>query len=214
MFDQLKHSLRQSYDRKASQRDNRTIPSWKLAVRARYLALLRQEQRHTLLEIGAGTGLDSLYFQEQGLAVTSVDLSPEMVRMCRQKGLKTCEVDMCHLPFAPASFAAVYSLNCLLHLTRAQLPGALAGINTVLKPEGLFYLGIYGGYQHEGIWADDPYEPQRFFAFYTDEELKKQVTRVFNLVSFQTIAFDEGESGLHFQSCILKKRKTAEGRFI
>lgn len=212
MHDELRSNLRQSYDQKAEQRDNRAIQPWKLEVRAHFLSLLHQEQKHSLLEIGAGSGPDSLYFQEQGLAVTCVDLSPEMVAMCQKKGLQAYEMDVTRLQFAPASFDAVYSLNCLLHLPHARFLGVLEGINAVLKPAGLFYLGIYGGYQHEGIWPDDPYEPQRFFAFYSDEELQKQVTRVFDLVSFQTILFDEGESGLHFQSCILRKRETEDGR--
>lgn len=212
MFDELRCNLRQAYDQRADQRDRRTLQPWKLEVRAHFLSLLHHEQKRTLLEIGAGTGLDSLYFQEQGLAVSCVDLSPEMVSMCREKGLDAYEMDVSRLQFAPASFDAVYSLNCLLHLPHAQLPGVLEGISTVLKPAGLFYLGVYGGYQHEGIWPDDPYEPQRFFAFYSDEELQKQVTRAFGLVSFQTIPFDEGESGLHFQSCILRKRETEDGR--
>jgi SAM-dependent methyltransferase len=212
MFDELKSNLRQSYDEKAGERDGRTIQPWKLEVRAHYLSLLQQEHKHSLLEIGAGTGLDSLYFQEQGLAVSCIDLSLEMVSMCRAKGLDAYEMDFSCLQFAPASFDAVYSLNCLLHLPHAQLPGVLEGLSAVLKPAGLFYLGVYGGYRHEGIWPDDPYEPQRFFAFYSDEELQKQVTRVFDLVSFQTIPFDKAESGLHFQSCILRKRETEDGR--
>ena len=76
MFDELRSNLRQAYAQRADQRDRRTIQPWKLEVRAHFLSLLHQEQKHTLLEIGAGTGLDSLYFQEQGLAVTCVDLSP------------------------------------------------------------------------------------------------------------------------------------------
>lgn len=212
MFDELRDNLRQSYDQKASQRDRRTIQPWKLEMRAHYLALLLQEQKISLLEIGAGTGLDSLYFQEQGLTVTCVDLSAEMVSMCQKKGVQAYQMDVCHLQFAPASFDAVYSLNCLLHLPQMQLASALAEINTILKPNGLFYLGVYGGYQHEGIWLDDPYDPQRFFAFYTDEELKKHLTAVFDLISFQTLELDEeGESGLYFQSCILRKRHGEDG---
>lgn len=207
MFDELRSNLRQSYDQKVDERDSRTIQPWKLEVRAHFLSLLHQEQKRTLLEVGAGSGQDSLYFRKQGLAATCIDLSPEMVSLCRKKGLPAYEMDVTRLQFAPASFDAVYSLNCLLHLPHAQFQTALTEINTVLKPAGLFYLGVYGGYQHKGIWPDDPYEPKRFFAFYSDEELQKQVTSVFDLVSFQTIAFDEGETGLHFQSCILRKRE-------
>lgn len=202
----LKNNLRQSYDQKAGQRDGRTLQSWKVEERAHYLALLQQYQKQTMLEIGAGTGIDGRYFQEQGLDVTCIDLSVEMVRMCQNKGLTACVMDVCHLRFLPASFDAVYSLNCLLHLPQADLPHALGAIHAVLKPGGLFYLGLYGGYHYEGIWLEDSYEPKRFFSFHTDEALTKRVTEIFELISFKRIPFDEGQSGLHFQSCILRKR--------
>ena len=40
---------------------------------------------------------------------------------------------------------------------------ALENVCTVLKPAGLFYLGMYGGYDFEGIWDKDIYTPKRFF---------------------------------------------------
>lgn len=210
MVRQIKSSLRKSYDLKASQRDNRTIQPWKLQERHRYLTLLQQEKKQTLLEIGAGTGIDSKYFQEQGLNVTCIDFSPEMIKMCQKKGLTAHVMDVCKLHFSPHSFDAVYSLNCLLHLPQDELSIALHQINAVLKPQGLFYLGVYGGYNYEGIWQDDPYEPQRFFSFHTDEELKKRLAGVFDFISFRHIPFDDGKSGLHFQSCILRKREGEE----
>lgn len=212
MFDELRSNLRLSYDQKANQRDKRTVQTWKLTIRTRFLDMLHQEQKLSFLEIGAGTGLDSLYFQKRGLRVTCIDLSSKMVNLCQKKGLNAYEMDVAHLEFAPDSFDAVYSLNSLLHVPQAQLRYVLKEINTVLRPQGLFYLGVYGGYQHEGIWTNDSYQPQRFFSFFNDVELKKRVGEVFDLISFETIAFDEGESGLHFQSCILKKRSIKEER--
>lgn len=48
------------------------------------------------------------------------------------------------LRFEAASFDAVYARNCLIHVPNAELDGALAGIARVLRPEGLFYLSVYG----------------------------------------------------------------------
>ena len=206
MFDEVKNSLREAYDQKVEQREQRTIQPWKLEERSRFLTLLEQEERKTVLEIGAGTGIDSSYFQSQGFDVTCVDLSTEMVKMCQKKGLTAYVMDVCNLCFAPASFDAVYSLNCLLHLPKAEFPIALDGINALLKPDGLLYLGLYGGRDQEGIWKDDAYEPKRFFSFQTDSELQKQLRRVFDLVSFRQLPFDGGKSGLHFQSAILRRR--------
>jgi cyclopropane fatty-acyl-phospholipid synthase-like methyltransferase len=82
-----KKSLQQSYNNFAALRDKSTIEPWKAKERDQFLNLLKNEGSSSLLEIGAGTGRDSLYFQQQGLDVTCVDLSEEMVKLCRDKGL-------------------------------------------------------------------------------------------------------------------------------
>ena len=88
---------------------------------------------------------------------------------CRQKGLKAFERDFLHLGFPPASFDAVYAINCLLHVPKRELPAVLAAIRLVLKPGGLFFLGLWGGVDSEHIWEGDTYEPKRFFSLYTDD---------------------------------------------
>jgi SAM-dependent methyltransferase len=117
-------------------------------------------------------------------------------------------MDLSDLDFPSDAFDAVYALNSLLHLPGRELPAALRGIQTVLKPGGLFYLGVYGGKDHEGVWAGDPYEPKRFFSFHTDERLGQMVTRSFDICSFRrTAVAAERARGLHFQSLILRKRQ-------
>jgi hypothetical protein len=65
-------------------------------------------------------------------------------------------------------------MNSLLHLPKTEFPGVLRRIDGLLKPGGLVFVGVYGGYESEGIWEKDSYRPQRFFSFFTDEELVRQ----------------------------------------
>lgn len=206
MDDELRTRLREAYNLKAHERDSRPRQAWKVEERQTFLALLQRERKRSLLEIGAGTGSDARFFQDQGLTVTCIDLSPAMVRLCRRKGLAAQVMDLAELQFPPNSFDAVYALNCLLHLPKRELPGVLAGIHNVLKPGGLFYLGVYGGYDDEGVWEKDSYEPRRFFAFYTDEGLRQVVEATFQVYSFKRILLEDAASGLHFQSLILRKK--------
>ena len=108
---QLKTNLILSYNRKAEHRNKSEIEDWKAIERAEFLALVQNEQKQSLLEIGAGHGRDSKFFQENGLQVTCIDLSPEMVRLCQQKGLDARVMDMINMDFPDHSFDAVYSLN-------------------------------------------------------------------------------------------------------
>jgi ubiquinone/menaquinone biosynthesis C-methylase UbiE len=210
MHDDLRTRLRESYDRTAQQRDGRTLQAWKVEERQAFLKLLQHEQKHTLLEIGAGAGTDAQGFQERGLTVTCIDLSPAMVDLCRQKGLAAQVMDFAELQFRANSFDAVYALNCLLHAPKVELPDVLREIDRVLNDNGLFYMGVYGGYDFEGIWEDDTYEPKRFFSFFTDEHLRQALEETFQVYSFKHVPLGAEDRELHFQSIVLGKKDTLD----
>lgn len=197
----VKRNLLVYYDQTAVVRDERGIADWKAAERGHFLALLQAEGKRRLLEIGAGPGQDSLFFQQHGLAVVCTDLSPQMVALCRQKNLTAHVMDFYHLNFPAASFDAVFALNCLLHVPKPDLPQVLAQIQRVLCPGGLFYFGVYGGKEHGGIWRDDPHEPKRYFSFYLDEQIQQAVTPFFTLVSFHVVRLENVDDH-YFQSMI------------
>jgi SAM-dependent methyltransferase len=198
-----KQILKQAYNNHAHARDRLELAEWKFQEREVFLERLKAEYHNRLLEIGAGPGRDGLYFQQAGLDVTCVDLSEEMVKRCREKGLIAHCMDFYELIFPPDSFDAVYAMNCLLHVPKSQLAEVLDQINHVLKPGGLFFCGVYGGQDTEGIWEADTYEPKRFFAMYEDDVLLKVLERKFQVVDFHTVHMGKGAP--HFQSFTLRK---------
>ena len=208
MYDQVINGLRRAYDRSAEERDAGGLADWKIAARANFLALLQAENKHSLLEIGGGPGHFAAYFRDAGLDVVMTDLSPAMVRLAQAKGLDARVMDFLSLDFPPASFDAVFALNCLLHVPATDLPRVLAAVHRLLRPGGLFFYGVYGGYAFEGTWPDDEYEPRRYFTFYPDDELRRLVSGLFDEVSFRAIPV-EGETDSHFQELVLRPRERA-----
>jgi SAM-dependent methyltransferase len=193
--------LRQAYDRGAADRDRTDKEPWKLAEREAFLARMRERRCTRLLEIGAGTGQDSEFFQRNGLDVVAVDLSPAMVERCREKGIAARVMDFRHPDFEPESFDAVYALNSLLHVPNAELPDVLSAVREVLRPGGLFFLGVYGGQEEEGFAEHDWHQPPRFFSFRTDEQLQRYARRSFEIVDFHGVDLD----GLRFQALTLRR---------
>jgi SAM-dependent methyltransferase len=193
--------LRVAYDGSAAQRDEIPKTAWKLDERAGFLERLLSEGKTRLLEVGAGTGHDSLFFQEAGFSVVATDLSAEMVARCRAKGLEAHAMDFLELQFPVASFDAVYALNCLLHVPNVELPQVLASIRDLLAPGGLFFLGVYGGEPFEGISPDDWHDPPRFFSFRSDDVIQDHARRLFEIVDFHVV----DPEGAHFQSLTLRK---------
>ena len=194
-------ALRRSYDATAAERDGMPKQDWKIKERDAYLDRLQTVEASTLLEIGAGTGQDALFFLGGGLTVTAVDPSPEMVERCRAKGVDASVRDVLNLGFDPASFDAAYAMNSLLHVPNANLPDALRAVRELLTPGGLFFVGVYGGIAEEGIAADDHHNPKRFFSFRTDEQIAAYAQEVFEIVDFHTV--DDGD--LHFQALTLAR---------
>jgi SAM-dependent methyltransferase len=209
MDKETKIDLRKAYDRQAGKRDASGIYDWKIKERADFLSMLQNEGKSTLLDIGSGPGRDGLFFQENGLKVTCIDLSPENINFCRGKGLTAYVMDMSNMFFPDNSFDAVYSLNSLLHLSKVELPGVLKDIHYILRPGGLFYLGVYGGNDFEGVRVNDWADPPRFFSFYTDDDLCEVIGEVFDILEFRRILYQD-DVDHHFQSLFLKKKPEQE----
>lgn len=202
-----KAQLQKAYDNDALRRNDYPVEAWKQVERQRFTKLFLAEGKERLLEIGAGAGKDSLYFMESGMKVTAVDLSPEMVKVCREKGIEAEQLDFYELPSWGRTFQGIYGLNCLLHVPKAELRGVLEAIHDALEPHGLFYMGVYGGKNSEGVWNGDWCEPKRFFSFYTHEALQAELVKVFDIVSFEAIDLGEEKHIRYFQSVIMRKKE-------
>ena len=202
--ERFRESLATTYDNHAGERNERGEAEWRWSLAEAFLARLSPGDR--LLEIGAGTGYTSRWFADRGLEVIATDLSPAQVGHCREKGLEAHVRDMYALGFPAGAFEAAWAMNCLLHVPNADLEQVLMGIRDVLVPGGLLQLGVWGGIDEEGIYEDDFYQPNRFFSFRTDEDLKDRVAEVFEILSFETLTpDDQTDDRLHLQLILARK---------
>jgi SAM-dependent methyltransferase len=209
-YDEVLGPLRAAYHGGADWRDGISKERWKLAERQAFRDRLAPGAR--LLEIGPGTGQDSLYFQQEGFGVVAADLSAAMVERCRAKGIEAHVMDFLHLDFPAGSFDAVFAMNCLLHVPNHDLPAVLAAVQAVLRPGGLLFVGVYGAQDGdestEGPLDDDRHVPPRFFSWRTDEKLLGFAAGAgFDVVEFHPV--DTGR-GYRFQSLTLRRPDPTE----
>jgi cyclopropane fatty-acyl-phospholipid synthase-like methyltransferase len=199
----IKRNLKKYYDTHVEQRDNAKTQNWKMNERAQFLHYLQKNQCATLLELGAGTGKDSLFFKNNGLAVTAIDLSENHIEKCRAKGLNALCLDIYHIDkkFHKDQFDAIYSLNALLHIPKKDLQDIFGKIKKVLKKEGLFYLGVYGGQNKEKEFRQDDGIHKRFFSFHEYNDYLHIVKKLFK-VEYSRILHKN--TNLEFHSFILR----------
>jgi ubiquinone/menaquinone biosynthesis C-methylase UbiE len=132
-----------------------------------YLAPYKRDAFH-LLDIGIGTGLSSALFRKAwpDAVITGVDISENMIRLCRDKGIADhlclCDAGRDALPFAKNSFDAVICAGVLEYI---KYPNRLlANIADALKRGGVALLAfetpktrpIYKGRLLSFITDDDP----------------------------------------------------------
>lgn len=201
-YEDVVERLRVSYDSSVDERSRREVAAWKVAEWGRFLHLLRSESRVTLLEVGSGTGAAASFFASAGLDVMCTDLSPAMVAYLQAAGLRAADADVLHLGCF-RDFDATFTMNCLLHVPRHDLPDALASIHKTVEPSGLVYLGQYGGIEQDGVFEEDTYQPKRYFSWLTDDQLQQVLGECFEILTFESIDIG-ADDGSHFQAAILR----------
>jgi SAM-dependent methyltransferase len=202
----IEERTRRAYDANVATRERLTPIPWKLAERDAFVRMLVAEGARRVIEIGSGPGVDAVYMRDAGLEVVCTDISPAMADACRAKGFEAHAVSCLDLALDAASFDAAYAMNSLLHVPKADLPRVLDAIARVLKMDGLLYVGVWGGDDFERVWEEDSYDPPRFFSSYTDAHLIEVVSRVFDVVSFRSIAHPGDKDHANLQSLVLRKR--------
>lgn len=185
--DQLRADLARYYDQDAEQRASRRLPEERIARRELFIARLRDERRHRVIEIGTGPGIDAAAFRAEGFEVAGVDLSPAHVELARAAGIDAHVAAAQELPFASASFDALWSMSVLMHMPDADLEDALDEFARVLRPGGLAAMGMWGGNGTEGPNPDDTFDPPRYFNWRTDEAMSAAIGRHARLLSFEAL---------------------------
>jgi ubiquinone/menaquinone biosynthesis C-methylase UbiE len=120
------------------------------------LTRLLGEGNGALLDVGCGTGSYTAALAERGWDVTGVDISEDMLRLARERGVRTVRADATSLPFEAASFDAVVSI--LTNTDFDDLAEVVREIARVLRPGApLVYLAVHPCF----VGPHSVYDPER-----------------------------------------------------
>lgn len=140
------------------------------------LRRLLGEGTGALIDVGCGTGAYAAGLAGLGWDVTGVDVSEDMLRRARAKGVHAIRADAASLPFGDASFDAAISIftntdvddlaAVVQEVTRVLRPGAplvylavhpcFVGPHSVYDPTGVAPELHPGWYRHAGRYTEAP----------------------------------------------------------
>jgi len=99
----------------------------------------------SILDVGCGSGRDSIFFAENCFDVTGIDISEEAIKKAKESAEKQNlkvrfdVMDVEELSYKDETFDAIYS-NAVLHFTKLKESGA--EIYRVLKKNGIAFITI------------------------------------------------------------------------
>jgi malonyl-CoA O-methyltransferase len=148
-----KNRVRASFDAAAEHYDEVAVLQREIANRILERLDLVKLQPHTILDIGAGTGVatHALSIRYKKSHVIAFDLAPNMLRHARQRGnffhkLMTKRGFICgdaeYLPFADNSIELIFSSSTLQWCS--DLDHTFSELKRILKPGGLLMFSTFG----------------------------------------------------------------------
>ena len=139
---------------------------------AHYLLALQNLEWHSLLDVGCGSGefLASMQGAFPGHSMRGIDLSPEMVRRARSRGVEAECVDLGETEGSFDVITCVFDM--LNYLSPEELPGFLTCLKDRLNSGGVLLadLNTLYGFEEVAVGAFTAEDEDRFLAIESDYE--------------------------------------------
>jgi len=153
----------------------------------RFLELMEGDE---ILDLGCGSGDHATYFSELGMNVSCIDLSSEMIKECKAKGLNAEVMDIEDLKFGDESFDGVWAVTSLLHVPKKNFLKVGRKLHSILRDDGMLYVCLKKG-EGEGFVDNDYEDSRRFFSYWGLDEIVERLSGLFEVVESREVNLGE-----------------------
>lgn len=150
-----------------------------------------------VLDVGCAGGVKSQYLKQHGLEVVGIDLSEAMIGIAKREypGIEFHTMDLSEAWRLSHTFDGIFMQAVLLHVPKKDAHARIQSLAQTLKSGGYFYVAVKAmrpnGVGEEVKTENDyGYEYQRFFSYYSSEEIQKY----FETLGFE-IVHEESDGG-------------------
>ncbi len=186
------------YNRYASKIFEDTVDKDTEELRQDFLSFL--EEGDTILDLGCGSGRDSLAFYERGYDVTPLDASEEMCKLAEiHTGLEVLNMQYEQMEFDEV-FDGIWGSEALIHVPEAEILSVLTRVIDALCQGGILYLSFLEG-DFEGFRSG------RYFCEYTQEYLERMLkeTGRLEVLKIWTLEESDRENGSRLLNVLARK---------
>ncbi len=142
-------------------------------------------QGASVLDVGCGGGIKTKNIANKGFKVTGIDFSEKMIEIAKRElpELDFDVVDVYDVDKYPKTFDGIFAQAVLLHIPKARTMEVLEKLKSRLNDGGILYIAVKGikddGIEEKVTQENDyGYEYERFFSFYSPEELREYLQKL------------------------------------
>ena len=188
--DNLKETI-QTYDKIANLYADYKFPKLLQFQLNKFISLLIGKK---ILDAGCGPGRDLLYFKEEGLDVTGIDISKGMLRECRRRtNIMGLEMDMRKMTFPENIFDGIWCMASFSDIPKEDSSKVIDEFYRILKRGGAIYLAVKEGEGVEVVKKEKYNNLPRVYVYYKLNELENLLKKKFVILNSST-ANDNGTS--------------------
>jgi cyclopropane fatty-acyl-phospholipid synthase-like methyltransferase len=174
------------YNKYAAKVYEDTVDADMSEIMGEFLGLL--EEGDTILDLGCGSGRDSLTMYDMGFDVTPLDASEEMCKLAEiHTGLDVLLMAYEDMEFEDV-FDGIWACGALVHVPKNEMPEILGRIHDALCTHGVLYMSVKKG-EFEG------FRGERYFTDYTVDSLVSMMSRTGLFEILKTWETEDARSG-------------------
>ena len=191
-------NLRETYNRIAEDwyRHHKQDDTWWVNGIDKFVSYLKPGS--LVLDIGCGGGTKSKHLIVRGLKVIGIDFSEKMIEIAKREvpGGEFQVMDMQEVASLEENFDGIFLQAVLLHVKKDAVVEVLRGLLEKLKKGGFMYVAVKEkrseGMEEEMKREENygyPYE--RFFSYFTLDEMKKYLGRLGVEIIYENITLSK-----------------------
>ena len=179
----MNHDLKAVYDRIAGDwNEEHKNDAWWTSGAEKFCSYLKAGDH--VLDVGCAGGRKTDYLSKKGFVAMGIDFSDGMIAIAKKSfpNLPFFVKDITMPLDLGGKFDGIFAQAVILHVPKNETKGVLARLVSLLNPRGYIYIAVKGmvpGRQKEEMMIKENgygYAYERFFSFYSHDELQKYFT--------------------------------------